>query len=497
MSGGRPAPDTPVAARAVSTAPTAQRRLREGLVWQGGMRWAAQVVSWLVTLVVARRLTPDEYGVASLAAAFAVSSAYITEFGIGRAVVMQRITDRRTLTRLHGVSIVLGIALAALLCLLAPHIAVWWREPRVTAPLLVWSITFVFGGFLAVPLGRVQRALRYRVIGIVELTRGLVQGLAVLVLALAGAGLWALVLGYVIATAVSLVAYLRLAWLRPTIPHPREWRALLAYPKHIIAGNISWYGYANADYLVSGRMLGVDALGHYQFAWNIAQLPSDKLTSVLQSVTGPLFGSVGGDTDRLRALVLDVLELTSLLVFPVTVGLALVAADAIPLIFGAQWVSSIGPMQLLLVNGALLSLSVMLNQALTAAGQASVTGRLGLALLVMMPLGYIVGARVAGNPGIAAVWLLAQPLILGVPLRLSRKVMGLRTRQIWDALRPAAVAVLLMIAGLLLLRPVLSAGHPVVSLVVQVLTGAVIYAGVLSTVFRERSKAMLRKWGRS
>ncbi len=461
------------------------------------MRWAAQLVSWAVTLVVARRLSPDEYGVASLAAAFAVSSAYITEFGIGRCVVMQRITDRHTLSRLHAISITVGVVLGALLCALAPLIADWWHEPRVTEPLIVWSITFVFGGLLAVPLGRVQRSLRYRVIGLVELMRGLVQGGVVLLLALAGAGLWALVLGYVVATAVSLAAYLKLAWLRPVMPRLREWPSLLAYPKHIIAGNVSWYGYANGDYLVSGKLLGVAALGHYQFAWNIAQLPSDKLTSVLQSVTGPLFGSVGADPVRLRALVMEVLELTSLLVFPVTIGLALVATEAIPVLFGTQWESSIAPMQLLMVNGALLSLSVMLNQALNAGGHASVTGRLGLALLVTMPIGYVIGAHLGGNRGIASVWLLAQPFILGVPLRVSHRAMGFRVRDLWTAVHPALISVSLMAAGVLAIRPAIGSSHPTIVLSLEVAVGAVLYVGALRILFRERFQTVVRKWGRS
>jgi PST family polysaccharide transporter len=448
----------------------------------------------VVTLVVARRLTPDEYGVASLAAAFAVASGYVTEYGIGRAVVMQRITRKATLGRLHAVSIATGLVLALLLCALAPVIARFWHEPRVTAPLLVWSLTFAFNGFMAVPSGRIQRRLAYRTIGTIELGRGLAQGMVVLGVALAGGGYWALVAGYLTASLLSALAYCGLAWVRPMWPARHEMRALLAYPLHIVTGNMSWYGYSNADYLVAGRLLGLQALGQYQFAWNIAQLPGDKLLNVLQGVTGPLFGSLGSTPGRVRSLLEQVVELAALVIFPVVAGIGTVAPLVIPLLFGAKWLPAVAPMQLLLVNGALMTVSVLVTQALNASGRARETGRLGLLLLLLMPPSFAVGARLAGIAGVATAWLVAQPLILGVPLREARAAFGLRVRDVEHAIRPAVCGVGVMVASVLAVRAVLPGPPAWGALAIEVAVGAVVYVVTLATLFPRRLRATVHRW---
>ncbi len=467
------------------------RQLMSGLAWQGALRWLGQALSWSVTIVVARMLSPDDFGVVSLAAAFAVLAPYVTEYSIGRSVVMDRITRRSDLERLHAICILVGLALSLAMAAAAPMIARVWSEPRVLGPLVAWSATFLLSGMLAIPSNRLLRAMRYRTVALVELVKSIVQSLIVLGLALAGARYWALVVGYVASYVVSVWVYYRLAWLSPSMPAVRELRPLLRYPRHLFAGNITWYAYSNADYLAVGRVLGTSALGVYQLAWNIAQLPGEKVMNVIQGVTGPFFGRIGRDAEMLRRYLLLILEAAALIHLPILAGIALVTDTAVPLIFGAKWEGAVAPMRLLLANAACLGIGTLLTQALNAAGEARVTSRLGLVLVILLPVSFVVAASSLGATAVAACWVLAQPLMLGFPaLCLARKV-GV---PVWALLRAVSPAVLLSVVMMATVRSthhLLGGGPSWGRLAIEVIVGVVTVLLMAFVAYRPRLKALL------
>lgn len=468
--------------------------LASGVAWYASMRWVAQAAAWASTILVARLLSVTDMGLVGIAALFVTFSTYLTENGIARVLVLQRITDERLVRQLHGACLAVGATATALLALASPLIARFYRDERLVPLLVALSLAFTLGGLNAVPMARLQQRLAYKRLATNELLKSLAQTGTVLGLALAGARYWAPAAGILVAAATSAWLSGRLAWVRPARPAWRDLAAPLTYAWHVIVGSLLWYAYSNSDFAVVGRALDVTALGLYQFAWNIAQLPGEKITNVLQAVAGPLFGSVGDDRTLLRRYLLVVTESLAFVVLPVLVGFALVAQDAIPLIFGAKWLAAVRPLQVLVLYALSQNLMVLLGIALAAVGMARLATGTGLVFLAVLPPSFWFAARTGGITAVAMVWVVFQPLMFGIPLWYVRRSLALGFREYGRTLAGPVLASAIMAVAVYGAGLALTGRAALLRLALMVAVGAATYALVVLAAFRPRVLALRDVW---
>ncbi len=465
-----------------------------GVMWQGALRWTSQVIAWTATVVIARRLSPGDYGIAGTAGILVGLLALVTDGGLARALVMQRVTDARLVGEIHGTAIATGAALALLMLVAAYPIAAFYSEPRVAPVIMALSVALLLSGVNAIPLAVMQQQLQYRLLASIDFGKTIAQASTVLLCALLGFRYWSLAIGLIVGHFVAAAWTRRYVRIRPLRPDLAAIGPTLDYASHLVVSSLAWYLYSNADFAVVGRVAGLSALGYYQFAWNVAQLPGEKLANVLQAVVLPFFGSIGDDRAALKHYFLILSELLVSVMLPVLFGFALVSPIAVPLIFGAKWAASVPIMQVLVVCAALGSVSMLSQHVLGATGQAKVTARLNVAALVGLPLGFIVAAKLSGPLAVACVWLIAQPLLVGVPLVALKQTIGLSIREYFSNLRGPFISSLLMTAAVLAVRVLMHDVAPIVQLLVLSCTGAAVYIASFFLLFRSRIDAIVSVW---
>ncbi len=493
-----PSPDPPVTGLSdpqSSGSAAHNRAIATGVMWQGALRWVSQVLAWTATVVIARRLSPADYGIAGTAGVLVGMLSLVTDGGLARAVVMRRERDEDALGQIHGAAILSGIALALLMVLGAYPISRFYAEPRLAPVIAALSVVLVLSGANAIPLAVMQQGLQFKRLAAIDFGKAFAQASTVLICALLGFRYWSLAIGLVVGHVVALVWTRRCVVLRARRPDRLAIGATVEYAKHLVVGALAWYVYSNADFAVVGRVAGLSALGYYQFAWNVAQLPGEKLANVLQAVVLPFFGSIGDDAKALKHYFLILSELLVSVMLPVLVGFALVSPIAVPLIFGAKWLESVPIMQVLVICAALGSVSLLSQHVLGATGQAAVAARLNLTALVVLPTCFFIAAKISGPFAVACVWLLAQPFLVGYPLLKLRGTIGLSVREyLRNLLAPAACAGIMTAAVVLLQRALGDGMLPILQLVLLSLTGAVVYLLAYFLLFKSRIDAILAVW---
>ena len=470
------------------------RAITTGVMWSGALRWLSQVLAWTATIVVARKLSAEDYGIAGTATVFLGLLSLVTEGGVGRALVMRRERSPALIAQAHGASMLVGAAVSLLMLCLAIPLAHFFGEPRVAALVATLAIGPLLTGANAVPTAVLQQHLSYRRLAMIEFLKALVQAGSVLIGALAGLRYWSLAIGIILGQLTSLVVTRRYVQMKPTMPRWSSVAPTTSYAQHLVLSSMAWYAYSSADFAVVGRVAGLAALGYYQFAWNIAQLPGEKLANVLQGVVGPFFGSIGDDRKLLRHYFLVLSELLMSIMLPVLFGFALVSPVAIPLIFGAKWGAAVAVLQILVACASIASLSLLSQHVLSATGQASVATKLNLAAVAIMPPAFYFAAREAGPIAVAAIWLLAQPVLTGVPLLRMQDTIGLSVKEFILNLRAPLIASLVMSVIVFLTERLTHNLVPIVQLLVLSLTGAIIYLGTFFIFFRRRVDAMMSLW---
>jgi O-antigen/teichoic acid export membrane protein len=312
------------------------RALAGGLAWAAGAKSVTQVFNWAFTLIVAHKLSPSDFGLVNMAGFINVLTSTLAEFGMGQAVLQMPELEPGVVAQLNAACLSICLAAYALLVVASPLIAAFFHDDRVRLLVICNSVGLIITGLQSVPNGLLERDLDYRRLSVGESVTTVVQSAVTVGMAFAGFAYWSLVVG---ATAGRLAgAGLTYHWKPVPFAFPR-WRQIHAPMRlgaHIAIGRIAFTAYTMADGVVVGRSLGGAALGAYQMAMSLANAPSEKIGTLIMRVTGPLFARVQKDRELVPRYFKIITESLSLAVFPLLVGLAVVAPDAVRVLLGPQ-----------------------------------------------------------------------------------------------------------------------------------------------------------------
>lgn len=467
------------------------RALARGVAWMGLAKWTTQLLAWTATLVVARLLTPADYGIVGMATIFLGVVTLASEFGIDAAVVTLRSLPEQVLHQLNTMAVLFGIV-SHLLAWVAAPVLVWlFDAPALYSVVIVMSTSFLVLGFRVVPQALLMKGLRFRGLAAAEAGQALVMSTTMVVFAVLGFRYWTLVAGSVIGAVASTCFILAQSRCRFARPRWSELRPALTFSHHTIVARLSWYGYDNADFFIVGKVLGQSALGAYSIAWQFSSAIIEKITSLIGRVTPSVLSAAQTEPALLRRYLLGVTEAISLVTVPATIGLALVTEDLVIVALGEKWAAAVIPLRLLALYAAIRSITPFFAQVLIATGDAARVMRINVGGLVVLPVAFLVASR-WGTAGIAAAWLVVHPVAVVWPA--ARAVfarLGVAWRAYAAALAPAASAVALM-AGAVLVSRLL---HPaemsrVAELAADVGVGVVSYVLTLLVLYRERVRRL-------
>ncbi|MGB6978366.1 MAG: lipopolysaccharide biosynthesis protein [Candidatus Acidiferrales bacterium] len=467
------------------------RSMAHAVAWGAGARWASQVVSWASTIVVARLLTPYDYGLVGMAGLYLQLALLVSQAGIGDAVIALRDLTSRQLAELNTISLLMGAALVALSAALAIPIARFFSAPPLVAVIIVASVVLAINAFQVVPKALLQRDLRFKLLAAIETVRAFSQVIATVLFAWFGFRYWSLVLGYIISSLVG--SFLTFYW-RPhefAVPNFANLRREMKFTRDALLSRIATYVYDNADFGVAGRVLGESALGNYTVAWTISAAPIDKIGSLVTGVTPAFFSAVQTNKAELSRYFLRLTEVLSFVTVPASIGIALVADYLVPVLLGPKWLGVIGPLRLLGIFVAVRSVATILPNLLTAVGHVRFTMWATTGAAVAMPIAFLIGSR-WGTSGIAAAWVVAYPLIM-IPMYYKvLSITGVRVREYLLVVLPALNASAIMAVVLILIRSMIAARpHSIMGLSILVIAGIVAYAAALFAFHRERVSVIL------
>jgi O-antigen/teichoic acid export membrane protein len=324
-------------------------RTLQGFFWLSSGQWGVAVFQMLVLIILARLLTPADFGLVSAALVVVGFALIFCKMGMGPAVV--RLPE---LTGLHvrvgfTCSVVFGLVAGLFVALTAPLLAVLFRMPELTPVVLLLSVVFPILGISIIPDALLQREMQFRKLAVIDFVSYLLGYAGVGVgLALAGFGVWSLVWAQIgqsfVHTCISLLMKRReigFSWRR------EEARALVGFGAGFSVGNIATFLANRADYFVVGRGLGADALGLYSRAYQLLVIPTQLFGSVGDRVLFPAMASVQHDRARLARSYLRSMGVVALVTWPVTALLIVMGPEIISILLGAQWGAVVLPFQLL------------------------------------------------------------------------------------------------------------------------------------------------------
>jgi O-antigen/teichoic acid export membrane protein len=479
-------------------------RIAKSVFWVVWSRGAVQVVSLLTTLVVARLLSPADYGLMALVSVWIYAIALIAELGLGVAIVQfPDLEDRELNTCFWVITGTSGIGYLALYAS-APAIAGWFASPMFSDVLRVAGLSLPLVAVRTVPDSLLRKRLELDRVSQAEVAAMLMTMPVVLGLAWSGAGVWALVAGSLVMPLVQTIASFWFGrWWPGLRVGSRRVREILRYSLAALGARVGWVAYQQVDVVVLGKISGPVLLGFYSMAKQLASLPLEKITVVANQLALPIMAGFQADRAMMRASFLRGLRLVACLTVPLSLGLALVADDFVWVVLGEKWVAMVPPLRVLCVLGLIRSVDTLLPPVLLARYRAGALFWWTTALLLIMPFAFWAGAVWMGPVGVALAWVVVYPIMMAWMAREGLRELATGWKIIRDQLRQVMRATLIMVGVVMIVGWAIPGSDffdRLVRLVLASTSGAAIYAagifwqgGVLVGEIREVAGWLLRR----
>lgn len=310
----------------------------KGIVWSSVERFSVQGIQFLVMIVMARLLTPKDYGLVGMVAIFIAVAQSLVDSGFSQALIRKQNRTETDNSTVFYFNIVVGILLYLVLFAIAPWVADFYDSPELTALMRVICLSVVFNSFVVVQRALLTVNIDFKTQAKASLTAAVVSGVIGIGMAYSGFSYWSIVAQQLVNLGLNtLLLWIFTRWRPRWIYSWGSFRELFTFGSKLMVSGLLDVVYRNMYLLVIGKVFTASSLGYYTRANQFAEFPSSNLTGIMQRVTYPVLCQIQDDDERLAQIYRRFLRLSAFLIFPLLVGLSAVAEPFVLLLLKEQW----------------------------------------------------------------------------------------------------------------------------------------------------------------
>lgn len=460
---------------AVSDSRRLEERVARSVVFLVTSRIVIQVFGTVSGLLVARWLSPEDYGVIALAGVATIVISMLGELGVGAAIIQFQDLEAAELNAAFWATVLLSALLYAAIYGSAPLLAWYFASPSLSPVLRVIGIGAFLSVVRVVPDSLLRKRLHLDKVSIADIAAAGLNIPLVLGLAWAGAGVWALAAGAVFGPFVQCLLSFLLARWRPGLRvGSTRFRRLLTFSWAALGSRSSWSIYNQSDRVILGRLAGDVTLGYYAMANQLALFPVEKVATIINQILSPVLAESQADLQAMGRHLLRGVRVVAWLVFPMCFGLMVFAGPTVPLVLTAKWSPIIPMVQILCLYAATRALALLFPPVLFAVYRADFLFLYNLVLLVVLPVGFGIGAWLNGALGVAAAWAILYPLVAVWMMNRALRLLGMTWSTLGRELWPPAASTVVMLALASITHRILLDQGPI-GLILAILTGGLVH----------------------
>lgn len=310
----------------------------KGILWSSVERFSVQGVLFVVMVVMARLLTPKDYGLVGMLAIFIAVAQSLVDSGFSQALIRKQNRTEKDNSTVFYFNIAVGLFLYGAFYLAAPLVARFYNSPELTDLMRVVCLSVVFNSFAVVQRALLTVNIDFKTQAKASLTAAVTSGVVGIGMAYTGFGYWSIAAQQLVNLGFcTLLLWIFARW-RPSWCYSWEsFHELFGFGSKLMVSGLLDTVYRNMYLLVIGKVFSPSALGHYTRAHQFSEFPSSNLTGILQRVTYPVLCQIQDDDERLASIYRRFLRVSAFLIFPLLVGLSAIAHPFILILLKEQW----------------------------------------------------------------------------------------------------------------------------------------------------------------
>lgn len=447
-------------------------------------RGGTQGIQFIVQIILARLLSPEEYGIIAIVMVFILLANVFVESGFNTALIQKKDVDEVDFSSVLYLSLGVATILYGLIFITAPFIASFYDQPILVKVLRVLSIALFIGAYNSIQNAFVARNMLFKKLFASSLGAVTISGIVGVIAAYSGLGVWALVLQQLTSQlAVAVILWFTVRW-RPHLTFSiTRVKSLFSYGSKLLASGLLDTLYRNLRTLIIGRMYTPSMLGYYNRGEQFPQLIVSNINGSIQSVMLPALSAHQDDRKRVKEMMRRAIVSSSFLIFPMMVGMAVVAEPLVKIALTEKWLPAIPFLQIACFNFALWPIHTANLQAINAMGRSDIFLRLeiikkaiGLIVLgVSLPFGVYAIALGGVFSSLIGTFINAYP---------NKELLNYSYKEQWLDIMPSLVISLIM-GGIVYLLNFSSIPSWQI-LTSQIVSGSIIYI-ILAKIFKIES----------
>lgn len=470
---------------------------RSGGRWSLLENFGAQFISTMMTLVLARLVAPEDFGIVAIVTVVTNFLALVTQFGFSASLIQRDVIEDIDRDTMFWTSALLGVVIAVAGVFFSQPLASSFGGERASSFIAVAILALPFNLTSAVFRAVLVRDLRFRPVAVVSALATLGQASVAISLAWAfDAGAWAIIAGKVFRAVAVTVAWAFLSGYVPRLQVSWErFKEHFSFNLGWGAGSVATYVVKNVDYWFVGRLLGESLLGIYYLAYVLPDLVRLRLLGVFRTALFPILSRIKEDRPRFTAAYLEIVQMVSLVTFPAMIGLALVAEPVARVGLSETFLEAAAPMAVVSVAAGFDAMWQLVATALSADGVPGKAFWIVMLRVVVLVGGLAVLVPEFGLLGAAYAVLVASVVVTVVGHWSASRRFRIPAAALAAAMVPTLLPVGVMAAVVWSLDSLLgSVGvPPIVELVTLPLVGATVYVGVLWAAHRDAFRKLMRE----
>ncbi len=448
-----------------------------GLAWQSATRGTFEVSRILVGIVLARLLTPHQYGIAGMVLLVVAFEPVLSGTGLASALIQRHDVTERDRSTVFWVNAGVGLLVCITFCAGSGLVADFYRQPEVQPLFVAMSFDVLFASLASVQTQLLIRDMDFKSLELRSIGGMIAGAVAAVIIALAGGGAWALVAQQLTFSVVALILLWRLSPWRPRLMFSREsLRELRGFGGNVSGTMVMVQLTGNTDNLLIGRFLGAYSLGLYALGYNLIFAPVGRICAPLTAVFYPVICRVQNDLRRVASVWLRLLRLSAAVALPATLGLIVVAPDMVPVVFGHRWQPATPVIQILAGVAFIYGIQNISAVVLQATNHTQLLFRYSCVQFALCLASFVVGLH-WGIVGVAGCFAAVTALIQPVYMSLTAGAIGAKPWSWARALSGVVQAAVASTVAAVAARELLLTLHcaPVARLAIVILVGILVY----------------------
>lgn len=456
-----------------------------GVFWNGLSQFSTQGFQLVVIMILARLLTPEDFGIVGLATLFTGLVGVANELGLSAAIIQRKDIEELHLSTSFWANIIMGLTLFVIFFLVSPLIAGFFKEDTLRPILIVSSVGLVIGSFGIIHKALLEKGLDFKKAGIVDICAAFISGTVSILLAINGFGVWSIVFGSIASSIVSVVILWRMNKWRPSFKFSfAHFRDLFRFGGNVMGSKFVGYIAMRIDYIVVGKMLGTAPLGYYSLARNLTSFPVQKISWTVMRVAFPIFSAIQDNANALKYGYLKTIRYVSLATFPMLAGMFIVAPEFVPIFYGEKWSPVIILLQILSIEAAFVSIGTMTNIVQYAKGRSDIQFKWQVYTTVTLPIAIVVGTKY-GVVGAAVMLTIMMAIYILIIQAITNRLIGISMFTLVKEIVPATMCSMSLVVGIYIYKNIHFVGNAelIYVLISSILIGVIVYMIMMKTFY--------------